>query len=104
MVTFIGPIITQRGAGVQGHAFPATLRKGIGVQRTLGLRSPVIIGALTALAASIRPPVATLPFSEGIASTEFSKRARNSSMEMAGLVDKTSAATPATNGVAIEVP
>jgi len=57
-----------------------------------------------AFAALSRPPVETLPFNESSRSTEFNIRSRKFSTEIFGFVATINAATPATSGVAIEVP
>src|SRR5437764_5487554 len=58
----------------------------------------------SAFAALSRPPVETLPFNESSRSTEFNIRSRKFSTEIFGFEAIINAATPATSGVAIEVP
>ena len=60
--------------------------------------------APTARAALTRPPVTTLPRSESSLSTVLKRRSRSSFTVRFGSTESTSAATPATKGVAIEVP
>src|SRR6185369_10356528 len=57
-----------------------------------------------ALAALIRPPVTVFPFNATIGSVEAISFLRRSSTDMRGCSASTSAATPETTGVAIDVP
>src|SRR5437773_7976479 len=58
----------------------------------------------TAFAALIRPPLDTFPFNERIGSTDFKSFARKSLTGRFGFCERISAATPETNGVAMDVP
>src|SRR5947209_17257712 len=64
----------------------------------------MLYSAPTALAALSLPPVETLPFRESRRSTELRILSRNCSTEILGSFAIINAATPATSGVAIEVP
>src|SRR5882762_7966803 len=60
--------------------------------------------APTALAALILPPVTTFPFNAGSVSTDLKSCLRKSATDMLEFFESTKAATPATIGVAIDVP
>ena len=66
--------------------------------------SPLGGGGLSAPAAFTRPPVATIPFSAGWASTLFSMADFISVCVNEAVWDLTSPAMPETTGVAMDVP